>query len=94
MTDEPHRRANDRWDIVLSESAERFWDFIDKRQIAQHLVSLAILWGTVRVLEWAMAFANTSTLPGVERGAVIASVLAPYSALQAAAISFFFKART
>lgn len=87
------RRATDSYTEALTRSVTRFWDWIDKRQIAQHLVSVCILLGTIKITEWAMSFAITSPLPGVERAAVIAAVLTPYSALQAAAIGFFFNSR-
>ena len=70
------------------------WDFIDTRDIDKHLASLAILYGTIKVTEWAMAFATAHPdKSGIEVAAIIASVLVPYNALQAAAISYYFKAR-
>lgn len=67
------------------------WDWIDKRQIDKHLVSMAILYGTWRITEWAMVFASShSDLNGA---AVIAAVSTPYAALQGAAIKFYFDAR-
>jgi hypothetical protein len=71
------------------------WDFIDKRDIDKHAVSVAILWGTHSIVSWAMAYANANAArPGIEVAAIIAAVGAPYMALQAAAISFYFRART
>lgn len=84
---EPKRRAEDRGLIT------RFYDWIDERQVDKHFVSLAILAGTVRVTEWAMGYASGSARPGLEVAAIIAAVTAPYMALQAAAIGFYFKAR-
>lgn len=78
----------------MFEWVKRFWDFVDHRDIDKHIVSVAIMYGTVNVTHWAMWFAQNSTLTGVERAAVIAAVSAPYMALQAAALSFYFKART
>ena len=72
----------------------QFWDFVDKRQIDAHILSLAIFYGTIRMAEWSMEFAWTSTRPGMEVGVIIASITAPWSALQAAAIKFFFDARS
>ena len=68
----------------------RFWDWIDAREVDKHLVSLAILWGTVKVTEWAMAFAGTHA----DNYAAIAAVTGPYCTLQAAAIKFYFDNRT
>lgn len=71
----------------------KIWDWIDRRDIDKHLVSIAILYGTSRQVEWAMAFAAASPRPGLEVAAIIAAVTAPYAALQAAAIAFYFNAR-
>lgn len=40
------------------------------------------LWLTVRVTDWAFAFAYSTKLPGVEAAAIIAAVTAPVCALQ------------
>lgn len=70
------------------------WDWFDKRQILERFVSLAILFGTVKVTSWAMDFASThSEKTGFEAATIIAAVAAPYMALQGAAIAFMFKAR-
>lgn len=87
--EEPRRRNEDSGWLT------RWWDWIDKRDIDKHGVSIAILWGTVKVTEWAMKYASIETdKSGIEVAAVIAAVAAPYMALQAAAISFYFKARS
>lgn len=89
MTNElPKRRREDRsW-------FTRGWDWIDERDIDKHIASLGIFYGTVLVTQWAMRYADThADNSGVEVAAVIAAIMAPYMALQAAAISFYFKAR-
>ena len=73
--------------------AGQFWDFIDARDIDKHFVSLAILSGTILITQWAMHFATHGDRPGLEIAAIIAAVVGPYSALQAAALSFYFRAR-
>jgi hypothetical protein len=91
------RRESDPWTYKIARPFTLAWDWIDKRQVDKHAVSLAILWGTWRLTEWAMAYAAVSSIAGkngVETGAVIAAVTAPYMMLQAAAIAFYFKART
>lgn len=73
----------------------RLWDWIDKRQIDKHVLSVGIFYGTVRLTEWAMAFAALhGDRPGMEIAAIIAAVTAPYMALQGAAIKYYFEART
>ena len=72
----------------------QLWDAIDSRDIDKHAVSLCILYGTVLVMKWAMSYAALNVdKDGVEVAAVIAAVTAPYMALQAAAIGFYFRAR-
>ena len=72
----------------------RGWDWIDERNIDKHAVSIVILWGTWRVTEWAMAYAAIEAdRTGIEVAAVIAAVMAPYMALQAGALKWYFDAR-
>ena len=75
----------------MIEQLTKFWDFIDKRQIDKHLVSIAILYGTVRITEWAMGYANAHA--DANLSLIIAAVSAPYLGLQAAAIKWYFDAR-
>lgn len=74
----------------------RLWDWIDKRDIDKHAVSLAILWGTVKITEWSMGYANAhaDAANGMGIAAIIGAVSGPYMALQAAAIKFYFDSRT
>jgi hypothetical protein len=74
----------------------RFWDFIDKRGIDKHVVSMAVMWGTVKITEWSMTYANThaDAANSVGIAAIIGAVSGPYMALQAAAIKFYFDARS
>lgn len=84
------RRHTDSWFGWLT----RIWDWIDSRQIDKHAISIGIFYGTVKVTEWAMSYAQIfETKPGVEVAAIIGAVLGPYSLLQAAAIKFYFEAR-
>lgn len=108
--------ATDRgfW-CTLALRASQLWDFVDKRDIDKHAVSLAILCGAVWVLRWAMRFAEVAlqhagpaaqaAIPGVEgftqpagsgfeAAAVITAVTAPYMAMQAMALKFYFETRS
>ncbi len=87
---ELRQRKSDRW----AASFVAFWDFIDKRDIDKHVVSVVIMWGTWRLTTWAMAYASSAHVDAVGSAAIIAAVTAPYAALQAAAIAFYFKARS
>jgi hypothetical protein len=73
----------------------RIWDWIDKRDIDKHVVSIVVLYGTKILTSWAMAFATAhADKPGLEIAAIIAAVTGPYMALQAAAIKFYFDSRS
>lgn len=75
-------------------AASRFWDWIDQRQVDKHAVAAAVLAGTIVITRWAMHYAELhAERPGLDTAAVIAAVLAPYMALQGAAIKFYFEAR-
>lgn len=89
------RRAEDKgWLCVMAMRFSQAWDFFDKRDIDKHAVSLAIMIGTWKVLHWSFVFAEAHMdKSGSELALVIGAVTAPYMALQAAAISFYFKAR-
>lgn len=93
---ESRRRNTDRgWLCTLALRASQLWDFIDKRDIDKHFVSIVILFGTFKVTKWAMEFAYFhAETGGIEAAAIIAAVLAPYMALQAAAVAWYFKARS
>jgi hypothetical protein len=84
---ELRRRSEDQGLIT------RWWDWIDDRDIDKHAVSLVILYGTWAITRWAMNFAETGNRPGLEVAAIIGAVVAPYMALQGAAIKFYFAAR-
>jgi hypothetical protein len=88
MTDDA-RRSTDNWVGKLS----LFWNWVDARDIDKHFVSLLILIGTVDLTRWAQHFAENGNRPGLEIAAIIAAVFAPYMALQAAAIAWYFASR-
>lgn len=89
------RRGEDRgWLCWLAMRLSQLWDWVDKRQVDKHVVSLCILYGTISVTTWAMEYAKHGDRPGLEVAAIIAAVLFPYNALQAAAIAWYFKARS
>lgn len=89
------RRGDDRgWLCWLAMRASQAWDWIDHRQIDKHVVALAILYGTILVTRWAMSYAEHGDRPGLEVAAIVAAVIAPYMALQAVAIKWYFEARS
>ncbi len=91
---EQRRRDDGGWLCWVAARASQAWDWIDARDIDKHAVSLIILAGTWKITAWAMDFAAThGEKSGIEAAAIIAAVGAPYMALQAAAIHFYFQSR-
>lgn len=89
------RRAEDRgWLCWLAWRASQAWDWIDRRQVDAHVISAVVLYGSIKITGWAMDFAHHGDRPGIEVAAIIAAVVTPWSALQAAAIKFVFETRT
>jgi hypothetical protein len=69
-------------------------DWIDKRDVDKHAVSLAVLYGTKVLTDWAMAFAALhADKSGIELAAIIGAVTGPYMVLQGACIKFYFESR-
>lgn len=93
------RRASDvegfaRITCWCAARASETWDWIDKRQIVERIVAFAILYGTIKITGWAMMYAEThGEKAGSDAAVIIAAVVAPYMALQAAAVAFMLKAR-
>jgi hypothetical protein len=89
------RRATDKGTICkVMMLFEAIWDFIDRRQIDAYAISLAILWYTATVIEWAMNFVTAHPeVDGLKAAAIIAAITGPWSALQGMAIKFLFNAR-
>lgn len=84
------QRRTDGWFGWLT----RLWDWVDDRDIDKHVLSILILAGTYRLTVWATLFVETcKDKSGIEIAAIIAAVTAPYMALQAAAIKYYFEAR-
>lgn len=91
---EKRRREDGGWLCWLARRFSEAWDWIDKRDIDKHVVTLAILGGTAIITAWAMEFSWYSSRPGLEIAAIIGAVAAPYMTLQAVAIKWYFEART
>ena len=89
------RRADDKGFLCrIAWYASACWEFIDRRQIDAYAVSVAIMYGTVVITSWAMGFVDAHPeVDGFKSAAVIAAIMGPWSALQAAAIRFLFDAR-
>lgn len=79
---------------ILALRMRDFWDWVDKRDIDKQAVCVVILIGTWRITEWLFAFVEAHMdKSGVELAAVVAAITVPWMALQAAVVSFYFRAR-
>lgn len=89
------RRSADRGPLCwLAARASQGWDWIDKRQIDNHIVAAITIWGTIRITEWAMTFTDMHPeKPGLEIAAIIGAIMVPWAALQTAVVKFYFDAR-
>ncbi len=67
------------------------WDFIDNRDIDKHFISIAVMYGTVKITTWAMMYAEK--FQGPNTPLIIAAVCAPYMAMQAWALKSYFDSR-
>lgn len=67
----------------------RFFDWIDRRQMDAHCVTIFTLYQTYTVNSWAMAFANQHP----ESSAMVLAIAGIWTAFQLAAIKFIFTAR-
>jgi hypothetical protein len=72
-----NRRADDQGALCrLARIASLGWDWVDRRQIVERFVALAILYGTVLVTRWAMSYAEGhAEASGTDAAAIIGSVL-------------------
>jgi hypothetical protein len=89
-TEIKRRRAEDRGWLT------RAWDWIDARDIDKHALSIGIFYGTVKITEWAISYAQAAAAlgrPGLDTAAVLGAVTAPYMALQAMALKWYFDSR-
>lgn len=74
----------------LTRLASRFWDFVDKRDIDQHLSAWAVFAVTIKLLFWTVHFASTSTRAGGEIAEIVAAIWAPWNLVQAAVVNWYF----
>jgi len=93
----PHiDRAGDKgfWCSLALRFSEA-WDFIDARDIDKHALSLSVFGMTVYIVYWCMEFIWAHPdKPGLEVAAMVAAIMVPWNGVQAAAIKWYFEART
>ena len=66
-----------------------FWDWLDNRAIIRRIAFFLVMWMLFKTLEWTLDFATNSPRSGGEVAAIIASVWAPLTALQAAVFALY-----
>jgi hypothetical protein len=69
------------------------WDFIDKRRIDTHIVSMAVLYGVKPITVWAMAFATLHP-DSANSAMVIGAVTAPYMFVAGYTFKSYFDTRS
>ena len=94
--DNPTQRQTDGgWLCWVALRLSDFWEFIDKRDIDKHVVMAIIMYGTVRITTWSMAYieANPNDA-GTDVGLKVGAVLLSWNLIAAPAIKWYFDART
>lgn len=74
-------------------TADRFWTWIDQRQIVRRIVLVIAVHLTYLTTTWAMHFAETSTRTGVDFAALIAAVTAPATGFCAWVFKLYLEAK-
>lgn len=85
------RRTDKGWLCWLAVRLSELWDFVDRRDIDKHFISIVVMYGTVKITTWAMAYAEK--FQGANTPLILAAVTAPYMALQAWALKSYFDSR-
>ena len=72
----------------------QIWDWVDRRDIDKHLVSMFTIFLGYVVIKWSMGYAEANaTKPGIDIAAILGAINAPYMALQAVVLRFYFDSR-
>ena len=90
MDKEPNRIESDAqmWFVA------RFWNWVDKHQADRQIAFYFTLWMTYQIVDWAMNFVDIHPdKPGLETAAILAAVMTPWSAFQAAVFKFYSENR-
>src|SRR3990167_1423681 len=95
MTEEKTRRIEDKGVVAVATRAARetsrtFWDWIEYHRVDSLSVIIVSLWLTIRVVEWAMNYADEHyEVEGLQIAAIIGAVLTPWGIMQAALFKFY-----
>lgn len=89
------RRAEDKGAVAVAVHAAKstsraLWDWFEQHHIDSMAVIVVTLWLTIRVVEWAMDFADEHYgVEGLQIAAIIGAVLTPWGLMQAAMFAFY-----
>ena len=97
MSDEFGKRAEDQGAVAIAAvtvkaTSSTFWRWFQRYHVDALSVLGITLWLTVRVIEWAMDFADTHySEEGFQIPAIIGAVLTPWGILQAAMAKWYME---
>jgi len=57
------------------------FDFIDNRYITRRIMTLGTFYVVVRVIDWSLGYAQTSTRSGTDIAAILAAIMVPLNGL-------------
>jgi hypothetical protein len=93
-----HDRRLAQWVSLVKGTLTIFsyvWDWVDERDVDKHFIATVTMYFMVYLIQWAEHYAALNVArPGWEVAAVIAAVNAPYMAMQAVVLKFYFDYRT
>ena len=75
---------------AVKTTSKTFWAWIERHHLDALAVIGVTLWLTIRVVEWAMEFADDHyEVEGLHIAAIIGAVLTPWGLMQAALFKFY-----
>lgn len=87
MNEELRRTADQS---LLKATNRTFWNWVERHHIDSLAVIIVTLWLTVKVIGWAMDFADEHySEAGLQIAAIIGAVLTPWGIMQAALFKFY-----
>lgn len=91
LDEENARRETDKGAIAVTKVASRtLWGWVERHHIDALAVLIITLWITVKVVDWAMDFADSHyDVDGMQIAAIIGAVLTPWGLSQSAMFAFY-----
>ncbi len=74
--------------MTVDTALARFWDWVDERDIDKHAAFWMITAGSYNITQWAFKFSFAN--PTIEAASIVAAIVVPWSAVQAAAAKWYF----